>query len=427
MRIFVGPAEVAGLAAGWTKGLREIGMSADLVCVYRHPFAYSDDTLPGLAARSWARLICWRGALAHRQYISRSVGFLLQVLVRWWVLVWAMQRYDAFVFISGKTITDTGVELALLRVAGKRVVVVFVGSDARPPYIDGGLFPADRPFDAVAAARESQLQRRKVARLERGASACINAPATAHFHRRRLVNWFAVGIPREVSPATRASRSGPVLRLLHSPSHAVLKGTASIRAMVERLNARGLAVELIIIEGRPNTEVLQAMRDCDLVVDQLYSDTPMAGFATEGASHGRPVLVGGYRATAMKRDLAGLPMPPTCFVSPEDFEAALERLVRDSAARESLGAAARAFVAGQWSHAAVAQRLLRVLRGDVPAAWWYDPAKVDHLHGCGLSETVAREHVRELIDCCGTSALQLDDKPTLREAFVKFARDSAAD
>jgi glycosyltransferase involved in cell wall biosynthesis len=401
-------------------------MSADLVCVYPHPFAYSDDALPGLAARLWSRLICWRGALAHRQYISRSVGFVLQAIVRWWVLVWAMRRYDAFVFFAGKTITDTGLELALLRFAGKRVVVVFVGSDARPPYIDGSLFPADQPFDAVAAARESKLQRCKVGRLERGANACINAPATAHFHQRRFVNWFAVGVPREVSPATRTSQEGPVLRLLHSPSHAALKGTAAIRAMVERLNARGLAVELMIIESRPNAEVMQAMRDCDLVVDQLYSDTPMAGFATEGASQGRAVLVGGYRAASVERDLAGLPMPPTCFVAPEDFEGALERLVRDSAARESLGAAARAFVAGQWSHAAVAQRLSRVLRGDVPDAWWCDPARVDHLHGCGLSEAVARAHVGAMVDRCGVSALQLDDKPGLRDAFVAFARDAAA-
>ena len=48
------------------------------------------------------------------------------------------RRYDAFVFLYGETITNTGFELTLLRWLGKRTVVVFVGSDARPPYIDGG-------------------------------------------------------------------------------------------------------------------------------------------------------------------------------------------------------------------------------------------------------------------------------------------------
>ena len=425
MRIFIGPMEIAGLGAGWAKGLRAIGLPADLVCASRHPFAYSEDAPRGLATRAWARLRSWRVALPRRRYLTRSLALALEQLVRWWVLAWAMRRYDAFVFLYGETITNTRAELALLRAAGKRVVVTFVGSDARPAYIDGGLFPADRPFDALAAARAARRQQRKVARLERGANVCINAPATAHFHRRQFVNWFAIGIPRDV-PSEAPASPRTALRLLHCPSHPVLKGTESIRSMVERLNARGLTVELVTIEGRPNAEVLQAMRDCDLVVDQLYSDTPMAGFATEGASLGRAVLVGGYRATAIARDLAGLPAPPTCFVPPEDFEAALERLVRDQAARESLGAATRAFVARHWSHTAVAQRLSRVLHGEVPDEWWCDPAQVDYLHGGGLSEAVAREHVRSLVARCGASALQLDDKPGLRQAFVDFARGAVA-
>lgn len=426
MRIFIGPLEVAGLGAGWAKGLRAIGMPADLVCAYRHPFAYSTDAPPGLATRTWARVGSWRAKLPRQRLFAKSFAIVLQQLVGWWVLAWAFPRYDAFVFLYGQTITNTRAELALLRAAGKRVVVVFVGSDARPPYIDGGLFPEDRPFDAKAAVRASRRQQRKVRRLERVASVCINAPATGHFHQRRFVNWFALGIPRDFVPATCASPPRPVLRLLHSPSHPALKGTALIRAMVDRLNARGLAVELVIMQDRPNAEVMLAMSDCDLVVDQLYSDTPMAGFAAEGASQGRAVLVAGYRANSVARDLAGLPAPPTCFVLPEDFEAALERLVRDHAARESLGAAARAFIAEHWQHTAVAQRLARVLRGDVPDTWWCDPTQVDHLHGIGLSDVIAREHVRALVDRYGASALQLDDKPTLRQAFVDFARGATA-
>ncbi len=425
MRVFIGPLEVAGLGAGWVEGLRAAGLQADLVCAYRHPFAYSDAAPPGMAARAWARLGSWRVALPRRRLLAKACAFAGQQVLGWWVLAWAMRRYDAFIFLYGETITNTRAELALLRAAGKRVVVVFVGSDARPPYIDGGLFPSDRPFDAEAARRATRRQRLKVARLERGASVCINAPATAHFLRRRFVNWFALGIPRHVPQVASQPTRRTVLRLLHSPSHPALKGTAQIRAMVERLRARGLAVELMTIEGRPNAEVLQAMRDCDVVLDQLYSDTPMAGFATEGASLGCAVLVGGYRAPHVERDLAGLPRPPTRYVRPEQFELALEQLVCDRAARDALGNAARSFVAEQWPHAAVGQRLARVLRGDVPEAWWCDPLQVDHLHGCGLSEATARAHVRALLERCGEGALQLDDKPALRQAFVDFARGVA--
>lgn len=422
MRVFVGPLEVAGLGTGWVEGLRAVGLQADLVCAYRHRFAYSNDVPPGAAARAWAHLGSWRVALPRRRLFAKSFAFALQMIVGWFVLAWAMRRYDAFVFLYGETITNTRAELALLRAAGKRVVVVFVGSDARPPYIDGGLFPADRAFDVDAARRATRRQQRKVARLERGASVCINAPATAHFLRRRFVNWFALGIPRHVPPAASPAEPRAVLRLLHSPSNPALKGTAQIRAMVDRLRARGLPIELETIEGRPNAEVIRAMQDCDLVLDQLYSDTPMAGFAAEGASLGRAVLVGGYRAPFAERDCDGLPQPPSRYVRPEQFEAALEVLIRDRSARESLGDAARRFVAGPWAHAEVGQRLARVLRADVPQAWWCDPMQVDYLQGCGLSDTAARSRVRALLDRCGEAALGLDDKPALRQAFVEFAR-----
>ncbi len=139
MRIFIGPVEVAGLGAGWARGLRAIGMRADLVCAYRHPFTYSNDAPPGRATRTWARVGTWRAGLPRQRLFAKSFAILLQHVISWWVLAWALPRYDAFVFLYGETITNTRAELTLLRAAGKRVVVVFVGSDARPPYIDGGL------------------------------------------------------------------------------------------------------------------------------------------------------------------------------------------------------------------------------------------------------------------------------------------------
>jgi hypothetical protein len=425
MRVFIGPTEIAGLAVGWAKGLRAIGVDADLVCIEPHPFEYSNEPLPGSALSLWSRVVRWRSALKERQYFPRVIGFALQPVVRWWAFVWSLSRYDAFVFIAGRTITDTSLELTLLRLARRRVVVVFVGSDARPPYIDGSRFPLDLPFEPVAAARQAKAQRRKIARLERGAHACINAPATAHFHKHPFVNWFALGIPKDAAPAVTSPPGSP-LQVLHSPSHPTLKGTATICAVVDRLKARGLPISMTVIERQPNNEVIQAILACDLLVDQLYSDTPMAGFAAEGASQGRAVLVAGYRSSGITNDLRDLPVPPTLFVSPEDFESTLERLVCNPALLKHLGSHAHAFMKEQWSPVAVAQRLLRIIRGDIPADWWFDPAKVDYVYGCGLSEVAARDHVRSLIEICGVSALQVDDKPELRKAFIRLSELGAS-
>ena len=423
MRVFVGPMEVAGIATGFVEGLRGQGVEAVLVSAYAHPFAYATDRPTAWAPRTWARAGAWRRreTRAWRKAIAVSAQWLLA----WAVLAWALPRHDAFVFLYGQTITNTALELALLRAAGKRVVVVFVGSDARPPYIDGGWFPADRPFDAGAAIRAAARQRRKVRRLERGASLVVNARATAQFQARRFVNWFALGIPRRADPAP-SPPPHPALRALHSPSHPALKGTAEIRAAIGRLRARGVAIELQTIEGRPNAEVLRALRDCDLVVDQLYSDTPMAAFAAEAASVGRPVVVGGCAADSARTQVAPMPLPPSVYVRPEAIESALEALALDPARRAALGAEGAAFVAEHWSPRAIGARLLRLLSGDVPPEWWCEPDEVDHVAGCGLAEAVARERVAAVIAEGGVGALQLRDKPALERTFVRFAGGAAS-
>ena len=45
-------------------------------------------------------------------------------------------------------------------------------------------------------------------------------------------------------------------------------------------------IKFIEITGRPNQEVLELISTCDFVIDQLYSDMAMVGFATEAAFFG---------------------------------------------------------------------------------------------------------------------------------------------
>jgi hypothetical protein len=420
MRVFVGPREIAGLGMGWVQGLRAAGAAADLVCTFPHPFAYAGTTNPRRLHAVWAHAGRRRLSLGRGQPLSKALAIVLHQVVSWLVLLHALRCYDAFIFLFGETITNTAFELALLRWCGKRVMVVFLGSDARPPYIDGALFPSDQPFDAAAASAAAVRHRHRVRRLERGAHVVVNARATAQFLTRPFVNWFALGIPR-VSQPTPVPPVHSTVRVLHSPSHPVLKGTAEVRAAIERLRARGVAVELQTIEGRPNAEVLQALRECHLVIDQLYSDTPMAAFATEAATLGRPVIVCGLAADRAAAQVQPMPLPPSVYVRPDDLEEALEELVHDSARRQMLGEAGARFVATHWHPQVVGERLLRVLRDDVAAQWWCHPHEVDHVAGCGLPEPVVRAHIAAVIRYGGVAALQVEDKPALERAFARYA------
>lgn len=421
LRVCLGPLEIAGIAANLVVGLRAHGVAAQAVLHTPHRFGYaSADLQPShWLPRAWRALGRRRRELPASRWLAKATVVLAHRALGWAVLAWALPRFDAFVFLYGETFTNTLTELRLLRAWHRRTVMIFVGSDARPPAIDGARFPSDQPVAADVLVRATAVQCRRVQALEAAVDVCINAPATAQFHRRPVVDWFAFGLPRRIDdrePVTRAP--GAPLRIVHSPSHPAAKGTARIEAAVARLRE---PVEWVRLEGLSNDAVLDEIARCDLAIDQLWSDTPMAGFAAEAAALGKPVLVGGYFAAEAGPAMAGRAMPPTRFVTPEHFDAALGQLVGDAALRASLGARGREFVRAHWSAEAVAGRLLRVLRNDIPADWWLDPQRVASVHGCGLPADVAAQRVRALIQQGGVAALGVADKPALQAAFVALA------
>jgi hypothetical protein len=178
----------------------------------------------------------------------------------------------------------------------------------------------------------------------------------------------------------------------------------------------------VALVGRSPAEVRAAIRDCDFVVDELYSDTPMATFATEAAAEGKPAVVGLYGLDLLRSVTPPEMLPPVQACHPDDLDAAIEQLMVDVPYRLALGERAREFVTRMWSPAAVAERFRRLLIGHVPAEWLFDPGDVPYTHGWGLRESQARQSVREVIDGGGVVALQLSDKPRVEAAFVAFAR-----
>lgn len=427
-RVLIGPVEIAGIADGLARGFSEIGVRARVVLSAPHPFRY------GIAHDLWL-LAVWRWIGAFRTRISRERWLLkaLAVLVHslwgWLVFLYAVASFDAFVFLYGQTITNTGFELWLLRSLNKKIIFIYVGSDVRPPYIDGGWFPdVGREPDIARAYKLAQQYKRKLRLHERYSDYLVNSPSTAQYHERRYVNWFSMGIPKCIVPLQPAhTKYLDEVNVLHCPSNPVVKGSAEIRAIVERLKAKGIPIRLTLIEGEPNETVLRELAQCDLVVDQLYSDTPLAVFATEAAFFGKPAVVGGYFADEIGTLLGPGDLPPSLFVPPEKVEAAIERLVTDHALRCQLGERARAFVTERWAAAEVAGRYLRLLTDDVPASWWCDPKSVRYVCGCGMPKRLSSHLVAALIRRYGVASLQVADKPELEEAFLRFAASDPGD
>ena len=432
-RVLLGMAETAGYMAGLQRGFREIGHTCHFVDLGEHPFGYdSTPALPRLA--SWRRTTGRRARSLRRGSPGRGGWRLAMGLIDLLILAWAIGHADVFIFTGHHSLLWRNADLPLLRFVRKRVVWVFLGSDHRPPYLNGkwvreGLAAGD---DGYPQMRDrARAFRGIVRRIERRAHVVVAMSASAQLHARPFVHLLAIGIPHggaddaATPPPPAEAASGSPVRILHSPSDPA-KGTDAIRRCVAELERRGVPVTWHQVTGRPHAEVLEAIAASDLVVDQLYSDSPLAAFAAEAGYRHRATVVGGYYADEIAGDVPTELIPPSRYVRPEELCGAIEELAGDAAARQALGAALARFVQERWSRAAVAGRYLELAADRVPSAWRYDPARLRYVHGWGLSEDELRGYVGELVRRCGPSALALDHNPALRERLVELAGGTTA-
>jgi glycosyltransferase involved in cell wall biosynthesis len=437
MRIFLGLTEVSGFFSRLKLGLDELGIPCEYMMLQKHRFAYDGGAAPPSIGQ---RLIeaCMTGRLRGRNRGTRLSYFAwtgAMGICRLILLLWVIARFDVIVLGAGSSFFAFR-ELPLLRLFGKKVVYTLHGTDARPPYIDGFFDPAEYGLASLegvtmqdhhrmlaqAHAIVTRKRAQAVRTIERYASFVLCAPGYSHFLTRPYVNFYAVGLPtvapRGLAPASHIT-DGQV-RILHAPSQIIGKGTAGIRAAIEALIAEGLPIEYIEISGQPNAAVFNALQHCDFVVDQLYSDTPLASFPAEAALLGKPAIVGSYYCDRGPVDITFDHLPPSLWCHPEAIQDAIRLLVIDPTKRETLGRAAHAFVTARWTPSAVAGNLVRVLEGRADN-WLIDPVNVENLTGIGLPEQVVREQVAAVIDYEGVPALGLSHNPALERRYLEFS------
>jgi glycosyltransferase involved in cell wall biosynthesis len=429
-RVFLGLTELSGYYSGLQEGFDELGIRCTRIALEAHPYGYRDTDWPrhvGAIRRVEAALAAprrYRGLRVPPGLARLAALRAARRALRAALLLRALATHDVFVLGFARSFLSLR-DLAVMHRLGKRIVHVFHGSDARPAYIDGAWSRGD-VLDARWAGRVARTvadQRRSVEAVERHADVVICHGPMSQLFVRPFVPGLKLGVPVTVERADAAAGPwhGDGVRVLHCPSDPEAKGTPLIREAVAAVSRAGAPVDYVEISGRPHDEVLTAIAGCDIVIDQLYSDTPLAGVAAEAAWHGKAVLVAGYAAEVWPLGLDDAEVPPGEYCRPEAVADVLEALVRDAERRAAVGDALRRYVEERWRPAAVAGRLLDLARDGV-AGWTVDPRPIVYCQGAGLSEATAQERIRRLVEWQGPSALQLDHKPELREAVLAFAR-----
>jgi len=417
VKILLGVEDVAGFNASLKTGLDELGVSATLVDLSPHRFAFTSDvgSSPLVSAARWAR-----------KRPTRTWGFkvgwkLISVMARLPLFVAAVWTHDVFVF--GYRTSFFGLrDLPLLKLLGKKIVFIFHGSDARPPYLDGSVMAADagRTIDDCIAL--SHRTKREIRTIERHADLVLSYPLYSHFHEKPIVFVSLLGSPlRPAGWPIANRRDSSTLRVVHAPSHPAAKGTPVIRETVRLLSERGVPIELVELSNVSNATVLEELAGCDFVIDQIYSESPLSRLSIEAAFFGRPAIIAGHAAEEIAELFPPDMLPPVHYCHPDDLESAVRRLASDDRYRQELGDRARAFARENCSPMIVAARLIELIEHGPPPGWTYDPRRLRYVGGACLTEARARELVRDVVERGGETALEVSDKPELEALLLALA------
>lgn len=424
MRIFIGLQEIAGYYTNLKKGFDVIGVPATFVNLEGHRFNYGTwyekNPLWANGVNLFIQKIIF--PLKRRSSFRRIWDEYLQTVLRVIIFLIVLLRYDVVIFSFGYSFFGLK-DLKILKKFGKKIIFVFNGSDARPSFIDGYVMEQRNKF-SVQDIFFLKVRKHALSIIESYADSIIVTPATGHHFTKPFIQFLAVGLPFSPKIKVSARRyNNDKIRILHSPSAPQAKGTPIIRKIISNLKSKGYGIDYIEIVNKTNSEVLEEIQKCDFIIDQVYSDLPLAGFATEAAYSGKPAVIGSYYADIIKQDIAREFIPPSAFCQPEKIQETVESLIKNAQYRKELGKKAQSFVRKHWSAENVARRFLKIIKGNVDKKWVYDPNKITYTYGAALPAQRVKKLVASAISLGSKEALYLNDKPSLEKLFVTMSKN----
>lgn len=371
-RIFVGTIEIARQLYDIAEGFRALGHDVDTGVFGRNPQHPDLKYDHSVDLGSFYGVLSELGQNPVMSWLRPSpVAEQLKAL---------LTSYDVYVFQWGGTLLPNNLDLPILKQLGKKVVSIFNGTEIRHPsaaipvYESFGLRPAEF-FRGEPVSLHEALDR--VRASERFADVILSQPIYGALAVRPYSHFY-MAMDVSLYEHRICGRDKPVV--VHAPSRRKAKGTDEILAALKQLADEGVEHELRLLEGVPNSEVMAALVDADVVIDQL--DAPTYGaFAAEGMLSGCAVASGNVP------DCVHLPEGdrPVFHVGAEGLVDQLRELLTNEALRVELAERGRPFVEKHHGHVAVAQCIMdRLEDGNVDYYPSYFAKKYELPQGAAL-------------------------------------------
>lgn len=299
LRVLHCPEVVGGHAPELARAERALGIEARCVAFHASAYAYAaDETLavPGdrFVALEKKRLkLLWR---ALREFDVIHFNFGSSIFSSPGDIVFRTDRGRGVRQLILRTYKSALWlrDVALLKRAGKPIFVTYQGDDARQGDYCRRHFPIHfihEVADDYYAPGSDDEKRRAIARFAVYADGIYSLnPDLLHVlpEKAEFLPYANVDLQQWRSSARTVTSGGPI-KIVHAPSHRLVKGTKFLIEAVDRLKAAGLPVELSLVENVTRQAARELYERADIAVDQLLAGW-YGGFAVEAMALGKPVV-----------------------------------------------------------------------------------------------------------------------------------------
>ncbi len=333
--------DAAGQAWELSREQRKLGLKADLLLFNETPFDYGYDF-----------------------NLNYDESFLGKLKLNLHFPTWfkrELMDYDIFHFYSkyrrffSSKLAFFDFDIKLLKAFNKKFVFHFLGSDVRQLDISRRYkfhYADDLGFDP----RIEQRKREMLAWYRSFADLMIVGDyELEEYVPGGVVLPIAYDVETIGSLPTKFSEDG-VVRIVHSPTQRIIKGTETILSTVEKLKKelKNLKIELELVENVPHREALKIYSEADICIDQLRLGS-YGTFSVESMALGKPVVC--YIRDDLTKKYKNLPIVNA---NPETLYESLKQLVLEGKLRAKLGEMGKAYVASRHKPEKVAKESLNL-------------------------------------------------------------------
>ena len=270
LKLFLGFSEVANYYTNLTHGLSEIDIEYTFLSWGQNIRNYDIDSKKTLEQS----IIHFISKNISGNFFKQNMFRALFMFLRVFLLIKYIVRCNTFIFSYNASFLK-GIDLPLLKFLGKRVIYIYHGSDSRPSYLSGNYVGYNLNTKIIKKINNDLFKR--VRWREKYADEIVCLPASAQLFNRKLISFLWLGLPfRSFEHEHNFNLTGP-LRIVHAPSAKKPKGTAIFRQIISSLQEEGYDIEYSELDGVDNSVVLEKLKNTDLLLDELYSDTRLAG------------------------------------------------------------------------------------------------------------------------------------------------------